>query len=371
MSRLPLVVVGRFPPPFDGQALATRRCASLLHDARDVRVVNTEPPGSSAHQTDPVFSVRRSLAFLGVASQIRRAIAEAPGAPVLWHSISPSGLGHLRDLLTTLPALGRKSPVYAVLHRGTFDQLFASPKTRWTAARLRRRVTAFVFLSDVLSDRCTALPASQKVVIPLTVDEELLVSAGEAGAKTARGPQTPPRLLFLSHMIREKGYLDVLEAVVQLRDRGVHVHLDLAGGWPSDADRQAFEARVSEAGLGAAVQHHGAISDRNVARQLHLGADVFLLPTVHPTEAQPVSILEALGAATPVIATDRSILRDLVGENGAGIFVGPHAPDEIARAVERILQPARWARASAAARARFESAFAPDVVRSRWLSLVG
>jgi glycosyltransferase involved in cell wall biosynthesis len=290
---------------------------------------------------------------------------------VLWHSVSPTTLGHLRDAVATVPAFGPRRPVYAVLHRATFERLSRSALTRRSARALVRRVDAFVFQSEHLARRCAAVvPPEKRVVIPHTVDEAAACTAGEVGRRLADGPGRPLRLLFLSHMIREKGYLDVVEAAGRLRQRGVPFRLDMAGGWPRDGDRAAFEARVRAAGVADAVVHHGALRDRAEVRRLHLAADVFLLPTYHPTETQPIAILEALGAGTPVVSVDRPILHDIVPGGGGGALVPPRAPGALADAVERLAEPGAWAAAAAAARARYEAAFAPEAVRDRWLALL-
>lgn len=370
-ARTPVVVLGRFPPPIDGQSLATARSAEFIAAERSVVRVNTEPPGPLLHHPDPTFSIGRAAHFALAGRRIRQALAETPGAPVVWHAVSPSTLGHLRDVLTTLPALRRRRRVYAVLHRGTFHELFESALTRPTAALLARRVSAFVVQSQALADRLDGwVSPDRRVVIPNTVDSALDVPRVEARTRIEAGPGRPLRILFLSNMIREKGYLDVLEAAVLLHGRGVTFRLDMAGNWSSEADRVAFEARVASAGLAGVVHHHGGVTDRQQARRLHLAADVFVLPTTHPSETQPIAIVEALASGTAVVATDRNELRDLLGSPAPGALVPGHSPESIADAVARLAAPDRWRAAATAGRDRFEAAFAPAVVGRQWVALV-
>ncbi len=372
MPKRPVVVLGRFPPPIDGQSLATARSAEFLEAARPVVRINTEPPGPLLRHPDPAFSLGRTAHFIRTSRRIRRALAQAPDAPVVWHAASPSTLGHWRDVLTTLPALGASRPVYAVLHRGTFHELTRSAVTRPTAALLARRVTAVVVQSQTLADRLDGwVEAGRRVVIPNTVDHALDVPAEQARARIVAGPSDPLRLLFLSNMIREKGYIDVLEAAVLLYERGVSFRLDMAGNWSSAADQAAFQARVESAGLAGTVHHHGGVADREHARRLHLAADVFVLPTTHPSETQPIAMVEALAAGSAVVATDRDVLRDLLGSPAPGALVPGHAPRAIADAVAGLAEPSRWRAAATAARARFERAFAPAVVGRQWVALVG
>jgi glycosyltransferase involved in cell wall biosynthesis len=364
----PVHVLGRFPPPFDGQTLATELVATLLEPAFDVRRVNTQVPGENrVHER--TFSVGRLRHYLGLRRRLRAALASEPEAPVLWHSISPLPLGHWRDVLTTLPAFGSRQPVYAVMHRATFERLFRSPLTAATASRVVSRVQAFVFQSRRLAEACAVgIPPEKVVLIPNTIDAAVMCSAAEVAEKhrAPRAPDRALRLLYASNMFPTKGYGDVLEAAISLSASGIPFEADFVGGWTDEADRIRFEARVRESGLGDRVRHHGAISDRARMRALHLAADVFLLPTYYPVETQPKAIIEALSAGTPVVATRRGIIEDMVQEGDSAHLVPPRDPAAIAAAVERLREPGHWQRLALGARARFEAAFSPEVVGAQW-----
>jgi glycosyltransferase involved in cell wall biosynthesis len=93
---------------------------------------------------------------------------------------------------------------------------------------------------------------------------------------------------------------------------------------------------------------------------------VFALPTAYPVEAQPLTVIEALAAGTPVVVTRQGGLPEMITDGVEGQFVPPRAPEAVAEAVEALTAPGRWAPASTAARARFERAFSPEAVGARW-----
>lgn len=363
-------LVGRFPPPIDGQTLATSRLAQLLQPRHTVRGFNTGT--DTAHvQADVQLRLDKLKHYLRRAAQLRHAMRDAPDAPVLWASISPMPLGHWRDVLTTLPAFHPMQPVYAVIHWGNFDRVFRSPWTRWTAAWMVRRVAGFVFLDDSLAARCAPwIPEAKRLVIPNTIGADLLGTDAEVAAKITNGPHEPLRLLFLSNMIPSKGYLDVLEAVRRLHVRQVDVEATFAGGWQSDAEQQDFEKRVAEAGLGDMVTHLGTVRDRTRIKALYAAADVFLLPTYYPTEAQPVTILEAMNAGTPVITTRHAGIPHMVTDQQEALFVPPRAPAAIADAIEQVREADTWRRMATNARQRFLTQFGPGAVQVRWEALL-
>ena len=363
-------VVGRFPPPLDGQAIATERLASLLEPAGTVGRVNVSAPEGDLAVADVRLRLGRVRHYAGMGAHARAALQAAPMAPVLWPSISSNVLGHARDLLTVVPAFQRRQPVFGVVHRGDFAALYRRPLTRTSGLALTRRLSGLVFLSHQLAADCAPwVPPAKRFVIPNTLATETTATAREARAKQERGPGRPLRLLYLSNMIPSKGYADVLKAVGILRDRGVAATADFAGRWTADADRRTFEQAVADWDLGDRVRHHGGVSQAQ-ARALHLAADVFVLPTYYPVEAQPLTVIEALAAGTPVVVTPHASLPEMVRAGQEARFVPPRTPAAIADAVAQLLPAEAWRQASADARERFESAFAPPAVLERWLSLI-
>lgn len=368
----PITVVGRFPPPLDGQTIATKRLISLLPPALDVHRFNLSAGPTSFTESNVRFRPQKAWHYLTTYPRLRRRLAKHRDTTVLWTSISPSTLGHLRDLLTTLPAFKAAQTVFAVVHWGNFNRLFSSPITRFTARRLVSRLDGFVFLTHELSSRCASwIPAAKRFVVPNTIDEAVYCSNAEVEQKqTDRLKNNDLRLLFISNMTPSKGYMDVLQAVGLLRDRGLDVYADFVGRWEQDRDQKTFEAAVRKHRLQSRITHHGPIADREKIKALYLQADLFLLPTYYPTEAQPLTILEALNAGTPVIVTKHAGIPEMVNDGQNAQFVPPRQPKHIANTAELLSVPNRWLQYSKAARYRFTNKYSPSAVSKRWLELL-
>ena len=362
-----ILVVGRFPPPIDGQTLATKRLADLLDGDKDVRRLNIEPPAEATS------NVKRLGHFLRIRPRLKKALQEYPQATILWPAISPDPAGHFRDMLVTLSSICEDQRLFAVLHRGAFRRLFESVITSTTARRLVDRVDKFVFLSQGLSNQCaSAIPEEKRVVIPNTIDDATVLPEKDVAAKhRERAGRDKLNVLFVGHMMPSKGYLDTLEAVRLLAARSVPVEAHFAGGWMKPVDREAFMTRVASHNLEHIVFHHGAVSDRQAMRALHRNADVLVLPTWYRNEAQPLVIIEALNAGTPVISTPYRAIPDMVANGTEGYLVPPRDPEAIAEALQKLCDMENWTRMSIQARQRFESTFTPERVREKWLRVVG
>jgi glycosyltransferase involved in cell wall biosynthesis len=367
-----IIILGRFPPPLDGQAMATRRLAELVDERHNAARVNVSAPEEDQAVARVRLRPGRVLHYLGTRGRVNRQLMEHPYAPVLWPSVSPALLGHLRDRLTVLPALRGKRAVYAVVHRGDFHELFERALTRASAKAMIARLAGVVFLTEHLADRCAPwIPGHKRFVIPNTIEEAICCTDEEVAAKyNRRTGNEPLRVLFLSNMIASKGFMDLLAAVKLLRARGVPVLADFAGRWEDEAGRRDFDAYVRQHDLGGVVTHHGGVSDRRRIRALYLAADAFVLPTYYPTEAQPLTIIEAMNAGTPIVATPHAGIPEMVDDGREGLLVAPRNPEAIARALMALAEPDGWRVHAALARARFLAQFSPTAVSRQWEALL-
>jgi glycosyltransferase involved in cell wall biosynthesis len=107
------------------------------------------------------------------------------------------------------------------------------------------------------------------------------------------------------------------------------------------------------------VVNHGFVRDRAKLVGLMRGAHVFALPSL--VDRNPISILEAMSASTPCVASDYGAMPEMVGD--AGLIAPCNDVDALAAALIRILQDADLARAMGErGRRRFEQQFNWDSV---------
>ena len=111
----------------------------------------------------------------------------------------------------------------------------------------------------------------------------------------------PLKVLYLSNMIKSKGYFHVLELAKSTRDGLVEYHF--AGGWQNSEDEKEFFRYIRQHELTDIVTFHGFVNGDEKAK-LFKSSHVFIFPTRYENEAFPLSILEALSFGLPVISTD-------------------------------------------------------------------
>jgi glycosyltransferase involved in cell wall biosynthesis len=367
-----VVVVGRFPPPLDGQAIATRKLARLLESFCDLRRVDVSTGESALAESDVRFRSGRVSHYFACRKRLKATARSMPEATVLWTGISASTLGHYRDLTVVFPNIRRHDRVYGVVHWGNFDELFTRLSTRFTAGKMVEQLSGLVFLNETLRERSSRwIPPEKQFVIPNTIEESIRLTDNELNQKrVARQQRTVFRMLYLGSMTASKGWADGVRAVEILTRQNVPIQFDLVGRWESDEAKIAFSDYITHHGLSKTVLHHGAVSNRSQIKALFAEADAFILPTYYPTEAQPLTIIEALNTGTPVITTRHAGIPEMIDQNVEGFFVEPKQPEAIAAAVQQITSFEDWRSMSEAARDRFNRQFEPGLVRSSWLKLV-
>jgi glycosyltransferase involved in cell wall biosynthesis len=235
-------------------------------------------------------------------------------------------------------------------HGGNVLTWLSSPWRRFlmrTAMRPAHRVVAvWTAGQDKLR---SVLPASQVALIGNGVPVERFTDEPAA--------HDPPRVLFVGLLTPRKGVLDLLAASRLLTGRGVAHELWLLGGTPD-------EGPAAEAEVRSAIEGTARLLGTRTPEQMpaeYAAADVFCLPSWW--EAMPLSVLEAMAAGLPVVASDVGDVSRVVLDGVTGHVVPARDPERLADCLERLLSdPEERRRMGAAGRARVTSDFSSEVM---------
>jgi glycosyltransferase involved in cell wall biosynthesis len=166
------------------------------------------------------------------------------------------------------------------------------------------------------------------------------------------------RIACVASFEEVKGHRFLIHACRLLVDRGVDVHLDLAGGGPL---RGEVERLIEDLDLAARVSIHGPVPRPEVGRIL-AAADVAVLASC-PTssgkrEGIPVALMEAMMSELPVVASRLSGIPELVDDERTGVLVPPGDPGALADRLERLAAEPKLRRSmGAAGKAKVEAEF--------------
>jgi glycosyltransferase involved in cell wall biosynthesis len=204
---------------------------------------------------------------------------------------------------------------------------------------LHRHVAVSQFVARRLRERF-GVPDERIVVIPNAVDPPRAVAPDALLRAEIVGDDRTPLALTVARLDAQKGITHLIDAAAMVPG----VVFAIAGEGP---DRAALEARAAERGVSSRIRFLG--HRRDVPALLAI-ADLFVLPSLY--EGFPLSVLEAMAAGVPVVATDIGGTDELVS-NETGWPVAPADPRAIAEGVRALLADRDGAaRRAAAARAR-------------------
>jgi glycosyltransferase involved in cell wall biosynthesis len=160
-----------------------------------------------------------------------------------------------------------------------------------------------------------------------------------------------PIAVYTGRLHPLKGLDNLIEAWSVVAARRPDARLWIVGDGP---ERAALWRQIADAGLDGRVVLAGSF---DTVDEFLAAADLFVLPSLE--EGMSMSLLEAMAAGLPVVASDIPGNRAIVQHEVEGLLTPPRDPDSLAMAIERILADREQAdRLAAGARARVEREFA-------------
>jgi glycosyltransferase involved in cell wall biosynthesis len=320
-----LFVSERYPPEIGGVAASARRIARALarlgHEVhvfvlcRDLHGGSAESrldgPGLTLHR----FGQSRNLDFtLQQGLNFLEWLHRRQGFRAVW--------GHYLQTAGFLAAwLGRRLGLPALLAvRGNdLDRLLFPPgdfaRLEWCLRSCRRVVT----VTHDLADKVRALVGREAFVLPNAVDADLFRPGPRPPELAGRYGLGPGELVlgFSGELRAKKGMAFLLEALREVRCRRPARLLVI--GAVRARDRGEFARAEAEPGLAEGVTVTGHLADpADVARHLLL-CDLLLLPSLW--EGMPNSLLEAMAAGVPVIASDAGGIPEVLSDGQCGLLL--------------------------------------------------
>jgi glycosyltransferase involved in cell wall biosynthesis len=291
-------------------------------------------------------------AFLAV----RRQLADLRAELVHTH------LGYA-DLLGGPAARSLGIPAVATLHAHAWPG-DRRERMKVGAMRFARRASAASVIAVSESARAAYLASGADRPERVVVVHNGIAGAAEPGAgRTVRAElgigEHELVIAMVSSLRAEKAHDVALRAVAELLASVPDLRLVIAGDGPLRA-----EITRAATALGDRVL---AIGYRPDIMALLDAADVLLHPSRH--DALPTTIMEAMAASTPVVATRVGGIPELVDHRVSGLLVpAPPTPSALAAALAELLHdPQRRNELAAAGRERFEQEFTAD----RWAARMG
>ncbi len=254
-------------------------------------------------------------------------------SPVVHLHVAPQ-TAPWREATFAAIALGARCPLILHLHERGFELGWA----------LERAACVVVPCESLRAWVASVTPNARVVCVPSPVP-----------LPEAAPVERPSLVVFMSGLGPQSGAAELVEAVAGVRRAVPDVRLVVASG---DDQRSALERHAERLGVEDAVKFTGWVGPSG-RRALLESAAVFALPSYHA--ALPMSVLQAMAAGVPVVATSVGGLPEVITDGVTGFLVPAGDTASLQRALRKLLlDRVLGARIGAAARESVRLRFAPE-----------
>jgi glycosyltransferase involved in cell wall biosynthesis len=370
-----LFLTDRFPPFYEGgyEIMCQRVAEGLISRKHEILVLTTRW-GITKNLEEPY--VRRQLSFRSVQSggKWARRIQDlsqilynrkdysttcrvvkdfSPDLVFVWHMLGTTLMPLFAVQDMNLPMVFMIGSTWLITLKNQFENHTSYLKEKyWLAVTGFRKFSELKYKKAIMVSnsilemyKTSGIEFAQKVVIPNGIPQGWMKETGRDSTNLVinnGGIQSPEisrtwRILIAGRYEPEKGLQIALQALRILNEqpKSRHIILDLAGKG-EEAFIDEMKLYIQENHLEEVVRWRGFWSSSELRSNLP-NYDLLLFPSI-AWEGFGMTIIEAMSQGVPVIASDVGGPGDIIEDGRNGFLVPPGSAQELASAMERIMQ---------------------------------
>ena len=267
------------------------------------------------------FTLRKLWIFFETIFKLKMALLRFR-PDVVYFSLIPVGSGFIRDSVFAM--------IIKVFNRKVIFHLNNRGISEYNIRPLYKRLYKMVFNNSTIIHVSKGL--LQTEIEPLKLKNAHLFVVGNTiesfNILKENNEQRIIRILFLSNYFPQKGLMILLQAMDLMIKKRLAVKLDAYGAKQDKNEEQRCNEFILENNLKNHVDLHGPIFGKEKHKAFER-ADIFVFPSYFEEECFPLSILEAMNAKLPIIATRIGAIPEMIEDNLEGLIVEPKRPDLI------------------------------------------
>lgn len=309
-----ILLVSPYPPPEGGIASWTvRYCEYCKQNNINLEIVNTSVSG---RRTENLNGRRRVLAELKrtvrIVLEVERKICRFQ--PDIVHiNTSCDKLGSVRDYICEIIALRNMNiPIVVQCHRDIRSALSCGTSPKLLKKMFSKASAVFV-LNQKSKNIADEIKEGNSILIPNFIDKSFADDGNSFSVK-----DDIKNVIFVGHVQAEKGVLEINDTAKKYPERKFHlvgsVDKSLKIVWSQN------------------IRLYGVQKPEKVCKYL-MQSDVFLFPSY--SEGFSMSMLEAMAAGLPIIATDVGANREMIEDKG-GVIIPVKNANSIGEALEKL-----------------------------------
>ncbi|MFH4477977.1 MULTISPECIES: glycosyltransferase family 4 protein [Vibrio harveyi group] len=297
-----VVFVGPNSEPITGQSLAFHTIFSKYNGDKKAFYFDTLSVGKLKQTISNLFNFFYYLLLLVKKNEVS----------VVYITTSRTLVGFLRDSAFILTAKLFKKNVVNHLHGADFKSFHSRQ------SNLVKMCVDYVY--NMIDTSIVLLPRMREQYDMYPEMNIVSVSNCTSPIKSSLSySKRSNKILYLSNIMYSKGIMQLISAVDDLVNDGWNIELNIAGLPTGDnyKDKEEISGLFNSAINGKDyINYVGVVrgSDKN---NMFSNNGIFVLPSFYATEAQPISLIEAMSAGCVIITTKHNYLSDIVtNKNG-------------------------------------------------------
>lgn len=320
-----ILIIGPLPDPVDGCSFANQTfCLNLKLLGVSYDVINTNAKQISSKQGGK-FSLKKAIGFCKTYLKINKITK----AKVVYFTPGQTFFGLLKYAPFIWYCQIQKKPYCIHIHGNYLGSQYL--KLRGVKKRFFKslvgKAAAGIVLSESLRANFKNLLSAKKVHIVKNFVPNEIFKDYDYRLRNRKSLQ----VVYLSNLMKGKGVLDVLDALLLLKNKNIDFEATFAGKIEKEIE---FLVKQKLNQLNGRASYIGVVRGNDKIKLLNK-SNVFILPTYYQMEGQPISILEAMASGNIIISTKHAGIPDVMSQKN-GFFVEKKNPEDLAGILERI-----------------------------------
>lgn len=312
-----ILIIGPLPNPITGVSLANQIVLDNLrkYTNKDIDFINTSY--SSLKEDIGKFNFKKVFYYI----KQYKEISKIKSSNKIYMTIGQTYFGVLKYLPYFLLAKLLKKEIIVHVHGNhlwkEYEHLVGLKKKIFYKI-LSMSNSGIVLSSSLKKNLAPFLPNDKIYILENFVEDFLFENLVEKKFDKLR-------IIYLSNLMQEKGILDLLDALLILKEKGIDFEAQIAGGVDSNMNKvmesyfEKFDSNVTYLGL---------VYKEDKKRLLEWG-NVFVFPTYYAMEGQPISNFEAMATGNILLTTKHAGIPDVFQENINGFYIEKKSPKSI------------------------------------------
>lgn len=362
-NRLRVVISTHLGAPWGGiDTLYTDLFRSRFGELIELHYVDNHPRAFNFTQSGRISQSNLASALTYYARLVRMVLRVRPHVV---HIATAQGLSFAKNGIAVALAKALRTRVVLAPHCSYARLLQGNSLWKAYCRFVLRSCNGLIALSNEWLEVRQWLPGCFVEYLPNSID---LKPYQKLPRPRVNDPDHVVSILFLGHIGREKGSFDLVEAARQL-DQTLPANswrIELRGETLHPGELQEVQQLINNSVLHERIFIRPPVFNADKVACL-ARSDLFVLPSYH--EGMPISLIEAMAAGLPVVATRVGGIPDQITDSENGLLVPPGQPGFLAEALAGLINdPARRTRMGLSGRERALERYnlearIPDLVR--------